>query len=273
MSTLPLFTGLFAGVFEIILPIGLAIWLTRKFQVRWKVVWVGALAFVLAQAVHIPLLSVLTNAFKSGALPTPPASWAGVFNAILLGLLAGLFEETARVLAYRYLGKEARSWRAGVVLGVGHGGIESLALVGITVLVSYAALLVAQYAPGVIPSTQMQIELKAALGQPWHLPLAGAVERVSAMMIQISLSVVVLQAFLRRNAWWYGLAVLLHTLWDASVVLLTQAKLEVWAIEGIVLVMALISLGILVALKPRQAEDMEVETGEAVSTHDQGREA
>ncbi len=262
MSVSPLFTGLFAGLFEILFPIFLAIWLTRKFQVRWKVIWVGALAFVLSQVLHIPLLSLLTNLFKTGALPNPPVAWAGLFNAILLGLLAGLFEETARVLAYRFLGPKVQNWKSGIVLGVGHGGIESILLAGVTVLVTYVTLLIAHYFPGAFPSTQMQIELNAALGIPWHIPLAGAVERLSAITAQISLSVVVLQAFVRRNWLWYVLEVLLHTVLDAVAVLMMQAKFGVWTMEAIILGMALIGLGIVFALKPRQEQVEEPQSPE-----------
>ncbi len=81
----------------IILPILLAFYLTRKFKLSWKLVLAGALTFIASQVLHIPLVYGLTALFNNGTLPPIPEAWTAIFNAILLGLLAGIFEETARL--------------------------------------------------------------------------------------------------------------------------------------------------------------------------------
>src|SRR4030095_15995572 len=85
----------------VVLPIVLAFFVTRKFSLPWKLIFAGGLTFIASQVLHIPFLRWLTFLFQSGALPSVPAAWKSLFNAILLGLLAGIFEETARWVLFR----------------------------------------------------------------------------------------------------------------------------------------------------------------------------
>ncbi len=118
----------FAGM--ILLPILLGIWLARKYGLSWKLLLAGALTFIASQVLHIPVVYGLTAAFQRGLLPAIPAGWVLLFNAVLLGLLAGIFEETARYILFKFILKKERTWEAGVVVGMGHGGIEA-ALLGL----------------------------------------------------------------------------------------------------------------------------------------------
>ena len=65
-----------------------------------------------------------------------------IIYAVFLGLSAGVFEETARYLTYRFWAKDARSWSRGLMLGAGHGGSEAI-LVGALAAVNFVALLAA----------------------------------------------------------------------------------------------------------------------------------
>ncbi len=106
----------------VILPIVLGFWLTRKFKLSWKLFFAGAATFIASQILHIPILYGLTALFKNGTLPNPPEAWAAIFNAVLLGLAAGIFEETARWVLYKFILKNNRTWNEGVLVGAGHGG-------------------------------------------------------------------------------------------------------------------------------------------------------
>lgn len=162
-----------AIIFEICFPILLGIWFVRRYRSSWKLVGIGALVFVGAQVLHIPFLSWLTSLFTAGTLPAPGAAYRVLFNAVLLGLLAGLFEETARAIAFYFLKDQARSWKPAVALGIGHGGIESILLVGLPVLATFAAMLVwrAQGVQNLDPLTAQQVTTYFATS--WDLPLAG----------------------------------------------------------------------------------------------------
>ena len=82
----------------ILLPIILWLYFTRKFSLSWKLVLAGGLTFIASQVLHIPLVAAMGGFLKSQPL------WV---NAILLGLLAGIFEETARYILFRLLLKRA----------------------------------------------------------------------------------------------------------------------------------------------------------------------
>ncbi len=105
------------------LPIVLAIWLAHKLHAPWLLFGVGALTFVGSQIIHIPLNALLDRLvhFQS----TQPALKI-LLNALVLGLTAGLCEEGARYIGYRWLAKKARHFRDALMLGAGHGGTEAI---------------------------------------------------------------------------------------------------------------------------------------------------
>jgi uncharacterized membrane protein YhfC len=247
-------TAPLAALLEILFPIAAAIWFIRWTgvhppRIRWLVVFVGAAAFLLSQVLHIPFLSAVQPLVANSL----PANLRPVGLAVFLGLAAGLFEETARVVAYVILKDRARSWNGGVALGIGHGGAESAIFVGLTVLATSIYMLYLRGNPQLIQgNAEAQIQVTAYWATAWYIPLVGLVERVMTFTIQIGLSVIVLQAFLRHNALWYAGAVLFHALIDALAVIGAESGWGIGIIEGIVLVAALASLWIIRALRPRE---------------------
>jgi uncharacterized membrane protein YhfC len=243
-----------AFLFEIIFPFLLAAWFVRRYGARWSLVWIGGLVFILSQAVHIPLLGGVNALFTNKTLPLPPRQYLLLFSAGIGGLLAALSEETLRALAYWFLKGRARLWKDGVALGIGHGGAESIFFVGVPVMLSFVVMMLARYAPSVLGSSmnaQMQNQMAAFFTTSWDQPLAGAVERLSTIVTQIALSVIVLQAFVRRNGWWYVLAVVWHMVIDAGSVMLSHS-VGVWPTEGVLVLVALINLWIVIMLSRRE---------------------
>lgn len=172
----------------IVLPIILVIYLKRKFNLPWKLPLIGAVTFTLSQVLHIPFLSILK----------PSPSWSLLFNAALLGFLAGIFEETARYILFKYVLKQAKTWREGVFVGAGHGGIEAsvIGIFGFATLVNMVAMrnatdLLAFH----IPVDQIEIvrqQVAAFWAVPVYVPFLGLIERVFAICLHLSLSVMVL---------------------------------------------------------------------------------
>ncbi len=219
----------------------------------WRFYIAGAITFILAQLFHIPLVAGLTLAFRQGLLPQPPPQWQALFNAILLGLLAGLCEELARYFILKYSLKDARSWGAALMYGAGHGGIEAI-LLGIVTLIAYINMVMMAQNPAALaalPAEQAQViqtQLAAYWSASWPLTLLGALERSFALCIQLSLAVLVMQVFLRGKLIWLAIAILWHTIVDATAVL-ALPKLGPAGTEVLVAVTALISLGIIFALR------------------------
>ena len=239
-----------AALFEMIFPILLAAWFVRRYRVGWRPVIAGALAFLGSQVIHLPVLYGLTAAFQNGTLPAPPFAYHVLFNAVLLGLLAGLFEQTANLIAFYFLKDSARSWESGTAVGIGHGAAESSLFVGLPVLVTFISMLILQSNPDALsPSAAGNLhgQVLAYFSQPWHLPLAGIVERLAAITAQVALALIVMQVFLRRNALYFVAAVLWQAAFDAGTVLMAQTGWGIWAIEGMLALTIPLNLAIIFA--------------------------
>jgi len=98
---------LLAGTFNVIFPLILGWWIIKKKGTSWKLFGVGVLTFIGSQIFHLPVVNGLTRAFSSGLLPHVDPGFAPFFNAIILGLLAGIFEETARWVGYKLLDRKS----------------------------------------------------------------------------------------------------------------------------------------------------------------------
>ncbi len=210
------------GLLMIALPVGLGIFLTRRFHLGWRLWWIGAGTFILSQVGHIPFNAGISILFNRGILPAPPEAYRLVFNALVLGLSAGIWEELARYAAYRWWAKDARSWARGLLLGAGHGGIEAIVF-GALVLLTYLIMLAIQNIDlsGMLPADQLVLleEQKAVYWSlPWYLSLFGSLERALTIPVHLSLSILVLQCFTRRRMIWLWAAIGWHALLDAAAV-------------------------------------------------------
>lgn len=210
----------------IIMPLVFAVILRRRFRVSWFLFGVGSLTFIGSQVVHLPLNNLLT---KMGVLPSStPQGWSILSMAIILGLTAGICEELARTLGY-YLLKSSRKFADGVMLGLGHGGVEAMILIGILTAGTIGQLFALR---GTDLSTlgvsseqltyltgQMELLNRSALNA--FLPL---VERLIAMTLHVVMSMMVLYAFQTRKSRWVVAAILYHAIVDAVAVVLSVEK-------------------------------------------------
>ena len=139
-----------------------------------------------------------------------------------------------------------------MLAGAGHGGVEAIILGSLVlyVFLQMAALGGADLSK-IVPADQLalaQQQVAAYWSTPWYAALLGAVERLFTLAIQVSCSVLVLQAFTRGQWFWVGLAVLYHAAVDASAVLAVPILGPYWT-EVIVALFALLSLAIIFALR------------------------
>ncbi|HET6824005.1 MAG TPA: YhfC family glutamic-type intramembrane protease [Anaerolineales bacterium] len=235
----------------ILLPILLWVYFIRRFALSWKLVLAGALTFVAAQVLHIPLVAALGSLLQNSSL---------VVNAIILGLLAGIFEETARYILFRYILKNVKSWKEGILVGLGHGGVEAL-LLGILSAVTFVTMIgyrsIDLSTVPSIPADQLELarqQVDAYWSSPWYVALLGFVERIFAICLHLSFSVMVLYSVVYHRPLWFWLALLWHALVDAVAVYVVQ-EVGVLGVEGIVAILALISLGIVFRLRQSFTDD------------------
>lgn len=250
-------TYLANGLLMVLLPVLLGFYLAKKFKLPFRIWMIGAATFIFSQVGHIPFNAGLTALFANGILPSPPESWQLIFNAVVLGLSAGLWEEVFRYLAYRFWAKDARSWGRGLFLGAGHGGVEAIIL-GILVLVNYAVTIFINdlNISALVPAGQLELaqqQMNAYWSAPWYATLLGAVERLFAIIFHLSASILVLQVFLRKQTRWLWLAIGWHALLDALSVF-SAGTWGVYVTEIFIGVVALVGLGIIFKLKTPEPE-------------------
>ena len=235
----------------ILLPIALWFYFTRKFALPWRLVLAGALTFVAAQVLHIPLVAALGSFLQNSSL---------VVNALILGLLAGVFEETARYVLFKFILRNTKTWKEGILVGLGHGGIEAL-LLGILAALGFIAMVgyrnIDLSTVPSIPADQLELarqQVDAYWSAPWYIALLGFVERIFAICLHLSFSVMVLYSVVYRKPLWFWLALLWHTLIDAVAVYVVQ-EVGILEVEGIVAVFALVSLWIVFRLRQNFSDD------------------
>lgn len=235
----------------ILLPIFLWIYFTRKFTLSWKLVLAGGLTFIGSQVLHVPLVLGMGSFLSNASL---------LVSAVILGLLAGVFEETARYVLFKFILKNARSWKEGILVGLGHGGTEAV-IIGILAALAFVNMVIFRNIDlstvPTIPADQLELareQVAAYWSAPPYLALMGFVERISAMCLHVSLSVMVLYGLAYRRPVWFWLALLWHALVDAVAVYAVQ-QVSVLAVEGIIAIFAIISLWIVFKLRPMFSGD------------------
>lgn len=233
----------------IILPIIAAIIIGRKLKLSWRLFLAGGLTFIASQVLHVPLVIALAPTFLS---------WGLMAYAVVLGLLAGLFEETARYILFKFILNRARTWNEGVFVGLGHGGTEAIIL-GFLAAAAFVNMLVYRNVDlstvPTIPAEQLELakqQVAAYWSAPAYMALLGVVERIFAMCLHVALSVMVLYGLATKKPIWFWLAVAWHALIDGVAVFLGQ-QISVLAVEGIVAIFAIVSLGIVFWMKPKFA--------------------
>jgi len=237
----------------IALPVLLGVFIARRWHMSWGLFGVGAVTFVASQVVHLPLNIGLTWLFANHILPNPPVEWKLPFNLVVLGLTAGLCEETARFVVYRWWIKSARTWREALMFGAGHGGAEAIilgVLAGIA-FVQLAALRTTDLTTLPLTAEQLaalQMQLTDFWTASWSFSLLGAVERALALCLHLSLAVMVLQVFRRKQLWWLGAAILWHAIVNAVALYMFATWGAYWS-ETVLAGLAAVSLGIVFALR------------------------
>lgn len=239
-----LITIAICAVIGIAVPILLSWWMVKKYNVKVRTILIGAGVFVLFALV---LETILHQVVLKGSIgPTITGNvW---YYALYGGLAAGIFEETGRFLAMKFLLKDEPSGaKTAVAYGIGHGGIEMLIIFGFSmvsnlIIASMINLGQADTILSALPA-EAQAQMQGTFAQfETSTPgtfLTGVWERTSAIILQVGLSVLVWTAVRKGGKWlWlFPAAILIHFLVDASAVLLMDS-VSMAMLETIVCAMA-----------------------------------
>lgn len=167
--------------------------------------------------------------------------------ALYGGLMAGLFEETGRFIAFKTVLKKQDKDVNALMYGAGHGGFEAAVLLGISMISNIAiAVMINSGNTSVLTETlsgdaltQMEAALEDMTTTAPYIFLIGIIERVFAVTLQIALSVIVWTAVKNKKRWYlYPAAILIHFFVDAAAVILMHYNVPTLLIEVLVGVMA-----------------------------------
>jgi uncharacterized membrane protein YhfC len=249
------------GLLMIAMPIGLAIFLTRRWKLGWGVWWIGFATFIISQVGHIPFNWVMQRLFGQVGILYWPQMTQMIFYAVFYGLSAGIFEEGARYLVLRFWAKKARSWRNGVLFGAGHGGSEAIIFGGLALLGFVNMLIVRSADLSTLVSADQvalaQQQVAAYWSAPWYSSLLGAVERLFAISCHVFMATLVMRAITSKKIGWLFAAIGFHALLDA-VAVFCQPYVSVYALEAIVGVFAVVSFVLTLILRqPEPKPDSE----------------
>jgi len=203
-------------------PVCLFIVFRKKYNAKAIPMLIGAAGFVIfALVLEGSIHRIVIGKFISTNTPVLYTIY-GIF-------MAGIFEETARFIAFNILKRKYQGFETALSYGIGHGGIESVLLVGLTLLVATAAsviintgnieIITGRFHGEALSAINNQIE--ALLSMVPYMFLISGIERMMALAIQLSLSVMVFYAVFGRNkTWLYPLAIIFHAIIDFPAVLL-----------------------------------------------------
>ncbi|MDR1560330.1 MAG: YhfC family intramembrane metalloprotease [Clostridiales bacterium] len=260
----------------------------KRFKTRIVPLLLGIAGFtlfvlVLEQFLHAAVLR--RDASGAITLMAQPAIY------VLYGCFAaGIFEETARFIAFNILKRKRKKTdavllnsegevvttfpdlqeRRGVgdalAYGIGHGGIEAVLLLGAAMLnnIIFSVMINAGTLPALTGSQQDVITNAVSTlttTQPYMF-LLGGIERIPAVTIQISLSVLVwLAVGDKRRIWLFPAAICLHALLDVPAALMQCGVLNsAVAVEIILAVSAVVLTGLAVMAYKRFNSEVGSET-------------
>ena len=233
-----------SALIGLLIPIGLYAYNRKKFNANHLPFWVGCITFVL-------FALVLERVMYSFLMKAP--IWTAITGNIWIyglvgGFFAGLFEETGRYVAFKTVLRKKRGNDAnGLMYGAGHGGIEAVILLSFSMIMNIMFSL--QTNAGIASPLGTPEIAQQIASTPFWMMLVGALERISAVAIHVSLSVLVwFAAKDGKKFMLYPLAILLHLLVDAVAVILSRLGVNVWIIEGAVYAMAIAFILLAVAV-------------------------
>ena len=227
------------------IPVFLAWWAVKKHHAQLSTILIGAgtfivFALVLESIVHRVVLNGPGGAVIQGKT---------LYYALYGGLMAGLFEETGRFLAMKFLlKKEPTETKPGISYGLGHGGVEMIILFGISMISTLTMALMVNLGQTDTLLSSVPAEAKDQLTTTLEqlqttsagIYLLGLWERFSALILHIGLSILVWAAVRKGGKWlWlFPAAILLHALVDALAVILSKSAGMVM-VELIVMALAI----------------------------------
>ncbi len=161
---------------------------------------------------------------------------------VLYGItMAGVFEECGRHIVLKYILKKNRTRENAVLYGIGHGGIEILAVL-LPSMITYLAVAVL-FSGGDTESALQALNIteetagaalptvQAAAAFDYGMMAMNVIERLFAMLLHIGLTVIVFYGVVNDKKVFLPVAILLHMLMDTFPALYQRGLVPLWSVE------------------------------------------
>lgn len=225
----------------IAIPICFFIYWRRKHKEQTKISWLiaGAVGFLVSARVvelGVHYFCIIADNPVSRFINGNTAAF------VLYGItMAGVFEECGRYVILKYVMKKNRNRENAVLYGIGHGGIEVLAVLLPTMITCLAVAVLfsrgdtenalrtlnitEETAAAALPSVQ------AAAAFDYGMMAMNNIERLFALLLHIGLTVIVYYGVVNARTAYLPLAILLHMLMDTFPALYQRGLVPLWTVE------------------------------------------
>ena len=161
---------------------------------------------------------------------------------VLYGVvMAGVFEECGRHIVQKYILKKNRTRENAVLYGIGHGGIEILAVL-LPPMITYLVIAVL-FSQGSVENALRSLKIteetaaaalpqvRAAAAFDFGMMALNVLERLLAMLLHIGLTVIVYYGVISAKKAYLPMAILLHMLMDTFPALYQRGAVPLWTVE------------------------------------------
>ena len=228
-------------ILMIAIPVVFFICWRRKHAEQTNISWLiaGAVGFIVSARVlelGVHYICIIANNPVSRFINGNTAAF------VLYGItMAGVFEEGGRYVVLNTIMKKNRTRENAVLYGIGHGGIEILAVV-LPAMLLYLAIAVLfsagdmenafrtlniteESAAAALPSVQ------TAASFDYFMMVMNVIERLLAMSLHIALTIIVYYGVINGKKNCLLLAILLHMLMDTFPALYQRGVVQLWMVE------------------------------------------
>ena len=228
-------------ILMIAIPVIFFIYWRRRHKEQTNISWfiAGAVGFILSARVlelGVHYICIIANN------PVSRFINGNTIAFVLYGIMmAGVFEECGRYIVLKNIMKKNRTRENAVFYGIGHGGIEILAVIlpsiitNLVVAIMFsrgsvedalnALKITEKNAAAALPSIQ------AAAVFDYGMMAANLIERLFAMLLHIGLTVIVYYGVITAKKGFLPLAIILHMLMDTFPALYQRGAVPLWSVE------------------------------------------
>ena len=211
----------------------------HKQQTKISYLIAGAIGFILsARVLELGVHYVCMLADNPVSRFINGNTWAFVLYGIMM---AGVFEECGRHIILKYILKKNRTRENAVLYGIGHGGIEILAVL-LPTMILYLVIAIL-FSQGNVEEAMNQLKIteetaaaalpsvQAAAAFDYGMMAMNVVERLFAMSLHIGLTVIVYYGVISEKKGFLPLAILLHMLMDTFPAMYQRGVVPLWTVE------------------------------------------